>query len=135
MIIFTYSIFISAVLGFFVARYIWKQKQVKKPLMCPRRMNCHDVVNSSYSKFFGVSVESLGMLYYAFVVCLHVVGLVYFSDMLGLIMFVSSLGAFLFSIYLFFVQLLVIRDWCAWCLVSYLLTFTIFISSIFIFIG
>lgn len=133
--LFEYIIFIAAGIGFFIARYIWKKKQVKKPLMCPRRMNCHDVVNSSYSKFFGVSVESLGMLYYGFVVCLHVVGMVYFSDVLALIMLVSSLGAFLFSIYLFFVQWLVIGEWCIWCLVSYVLTFAIFISTLFIVIG
>lgn len=130
--------FLIAVLGFFgfwVARYIHKHKKKDAiPLVCPMKLNCHAVVHSNYSKFFGIHLEILGMIYYGFVFFIYVL-LIFAPEVvpvfLGLILFLSSMGAFLFSLYLISIQLFVLKKGCLWCFVSAFISISIFTLTIF----
>src|SRR3989338_3405125 len=55
----------AALGGFVLAFFIFISKRKAKPIACPMDGHCDDVVRSEFSKFFGVPVEILGMLYYA----------------------------------------------------------------------
>ncbi len=120
-------------LGFSVATYIYLHKNKKKPLVCPLKSNCEKVIHSDYSKFFGVPVEILGMIYY-FLVLLISLGSLLFSGLIHPSIFSFALGltilAFLFSLYLTFIQLFVLREICIWCLTSALASTLIFIFSL-----
>lgn len=128
------AIFASGVCGYMVARHIHNHKQPNAaPLVCPVKFNCHAVVHSDYSRFAGIPVEIFGMFYY---------GLVSFSylffvfvpeampvSLINLTIALSSI-AFLFSLYLIFVQIFVLRKGCSWCIVSAIISALIFALTV-----
>lgn len=120
--------------GFAVAFYIYRKKRRKEVLMCPLNAKCDTVIESSYSKFFGIPVEALGMTYYAlvglfYILCLFVPSL--HEHSLALAVLFLSTGALFFSGYLTLIQAIVLRDWCSWCLISAGLSALIFVFSLF----
>ena len=119
--------------GFFVARHIHKEKGAGRPLVCPVRFDCDTVVHSDYSKFFGIPVEFFGMIYYA-LVFFGYMALSFLPEglpndlVLGLALI--SVGAFLFSMYLIYVQIFILKKACSWCFVSAFICICIFILTI-----
>ncbi len=105
--------------GFFLARFIQKKKATKKRLVCPLRSDCSTVIHSSYSRFAGMRVEYIGMVYYAFVAVFYLAQILgsRFADLSAVGMIVSAV-AMLFSVYLVLVQIFTIRQFCFWCLCS-----------------
>jgi uncharacterized membrane protein len=130
-IILSLSIIILSIIGFSISFYIYKNKRKKKRLICPMRSSCDKVTHSGYSKFFGVPVEILGMLYYTFIAASYTmlsfanINLLYINAFLCA---VSTIALF-FSFYLFAIQLFVIKKWCTWCLFSAFISFLIFAVS------
>ena len=134
MISFTLTISCLGAAGFILARHIYKKKQEKKPLMCPLRTKCEQVVSSGYSKLAGFPLERLGMYYYGFIFSVYGVLSIFPSLHSGLVSFVLllvSAGAFLLSLYLVCVQAFALRAWCTWCLMSAVLSTFICSLSIF----
>ncbi len=123
-----------AIAGFLLAGYVYIKKSKKENLVCPMDGKCDEVVNSRYSKFMGVRVELLGMLYYAMIILAYsfilfmpdVVGDVFKFFMTGI-----TVAAFLFSAYLVFIQAFVLRMWCTWCLFSAGFSTFIFVTAVF----
>ncbi|MBI4435287.1 vitamin K epoxide reductase family protein [Candidatus Uhrbacteria bacterium] len=128
------SIVFIAFGGFLLALYIFHKKHTKTDhFVCPLRGNCSEVIQSDYSKFFGVPVEILGMLYYASLTVGHGL-LITFPEALAWLdvyLLIASTAAFLFSLYLTFIQLVALRKICTWCLVSATMCVFIFILTIF----
>ncbi|OGI67811.1 hypothetical protein A2738_03385 [Candidatus Nomurabacteria bacterium RIFCSPHIGHO2_01_FULL_42_15] len=129
------TIFVLGFFGFAVARHIYKHKDDNKhPLVCPIKFDCHTVVHSDYSKFFGVPVEIFGMIYYAFISFAYLV-LVFFpmpsimSVDLAIVAIAMSSIAFIFSLYLILVQIFILKKGCSWCIVSAFICFFIFILT------
>lgn len=121
-----------SVVGFFLAKRIYLHKNLKKPLACPMRSNCEVVVHSDYSKFFGIRLEVLGMMYYFFIaVCyafLYFFPNYAFADIKFFLAIVSTF-AFALSVYLVSLQAFVIKEWCAWCLGSAIISTLIMVFS------
>lgn len=121
--------------GLWVANHIRSHKQKKTPLVCMVGFDCHSVVHSDYSKFFGIRVEMLGMLYYAIVAALYLLMFAlpkagwYSMSLIGLTAIIS-LVAFLFSFYLICVQIFILRKGCSWCIVSAIISALIFFINI-----
>lgn len=120
--------------GFFLASYVYTKKQKQENLVCPMNGSCDEVVNSRYSKFLGMSVEVVGMIYYAFIVIAYS----YISlnsnsvgDIFKFFMTGVTVGAFFFSVYLVIIQAFILRKWCTWCLFSAGFTTFIFVTAIF----
>ncbi len=128
------AIFILGVSGFLVAWHIYKHKKPNKsPLVCPLKFDCHTVVHSDYSKFFGVPVEILGMLYYGFIFVSYLLLIFLPHDLPSLLVgFLATLSviAFLFSLYLIGVQIFILKKGCFWCFVSAFICILIFILTI-----
>ena len=127
---------VLGVLGFALCRYLYHCKHKKKPLICPLRMSCDFVTTSKYSKFLGIPLEILGMIYYGAVALIHTV--MFFLPTLAshnetLFGLAASTCAFVFSIYLTSIQAFVLKQWCTWCLCSAalcaLIFFTTYLSS------
>ncbi len=115
--------------GFVIASYIAGCKRKKKPLICPLRTSCDFVTTSDYSKFLGIHIEYIGMVYYGLVTLVHL-AIFFFPAfatlqilLLGLI---ASSCAFLFSLYLTAIQAFVLKQWCTWCITSACLCAIIF---------
>lgn len=123
-----------AVGGFSIAWYIRSHKRQTKPLVCPFKSNCEAVIHSDFSRFAGIPVEILGLFYYAAIALtyltfalrpeLKAVPWLTFGSL------TLTTAAFLFSLYLTFIQAFTIREWCTWCLFSAGLCLIIFSFSI-----
>ena len=117
---------IVALVGFFVMSYIHGKKIHKKKLICPMHTSCNRVLYSKHSHVFGISVEVLGMIFYAFIIICSSLYLLYNFPNLPEIIFYSSLAGLTFALYLESIQVFVIRKLCGWCMLSALVTVTIF---------
>lgn len=124
---------IAALGGFGVATNIWYTKSHHGTLVCPTGSDCNAVVTSRYSKFFGVPLEYLGMAYFGFIFLAYLL-LIFWSALFsphavtGLTLL--STTAALFSIYLLFVQAVLLRQWCIWCILASTLSLVIFFISL-----
>jgi uncharacterized membrane protein len=126
MIIFSLIGIALSLSGLCISLYLWQKKRKVERPFCPLRADCHTVIQSSYSKFFGISVESLGALYY-FCSILFYIFLLYspiflLAPTIIIVWFICSILAVLFSLYLLGVQFFKLHAWCSWC------TFSAFIS-------
>ncbi|MBI5139788.1 vitamin K epoxide reductase family protein [Candidatus Nomurabacteria bacterium] len=127
------AIFVLGACGFWVAKHIREHKVEQKPLVCPIQFDCNTVVHSDYSKFLGMPVEILGMVYYA-LVSLSYLFFIFLPNVLPNIviggMIVLSLVAFLFSLYLIGVQVFALKKGCSWCFVSAFISISIFVLTL-----
>lgn len=119
--------------GLGVTFYIYETKSNNRVLVCPTGSNCNAVINSPYSKFLGVSLEYWGMIYYGLILISYL-GFIFtpnlLSNFMRLGLSLMTTGAFLFSLYLLFIQAFILRQWCIWCILSASLSITIFIISL-----
>lgn len=118
------GVIIAAAGGFSIALYIRCKKNAPKPMICPMRSNCTNVITSRYSRFLGMHVELLGLFYYVLTVLIHI-GLLAFLFLdytvpAGFIVLLIgfALSAVIFSLYLVLVQAVALKEWCTWCLIS-----------------
>ncbi len=119
--------------GFLLALYITHKKRRKSEhFVCPLRGSCTEVIHSDFSKFFGIGVEYLGLVYYALIAIGYGLRAIWpaFDGMLVVPLLFISTFALLFSFYLTFIQIFTIRKLCTWCLISAFLTLMIFILSL-----
>ena len=123
---------ILSVLGFLVSYYIWnKAHRKKEKLVCVIGNDCNKVVHSKYSKILGIDNTILGMFYYSFI---FIIGLLQFFFPVFFILSSIIIGklvisgtAVLYSIYLMFIQLRILRDVCEYCLVANTINLLIFV--------
>lgn len=132
---FVYAVnIVLAIVGLYVSLFIYKEKNLTEKngkMICPLGGDCQKVVNSQFSKLFGISIEYFGMIYY-FLILFGYITLLSFPYEIEVLYFVLaflSLGGFLFSLYLLFIQAFLIRNWCLWCLISAGSSTFIFLSS------
>lgn len=120
-----------AFLGFLVSFYIYNKKHNKKKLICPIKSSCDKVVHSKYSEIMGVQLEVLGMVYYLLILISYNAIIIFNPHVLYIfiLLLVISLCSVLFSVYLVSLQVFVLKQWCAWCLSSALITLLIFTLS------
>ncbi|MBI4021734.1 MAG: vitamin K epoxide reductase family protein [Candidatus Andersenbacteria bacterium] len=114
-------IIFAAFAGVMLASYIYHKKRTKEVLVCPLKADCQSVVTSEYARFFGIPVELLGIGYYSllavsYAIIAAVPAVAAPPLVFGLLVITSA--AFLFSLYLTFIQAFAIKQWCSWCLVS-----------------
>jgi len=129
-----YAFIIAAALGGFgVASNIFFTKRSKRQLVCPTGSNCNAVVNSRYSRFFGISLEYWGMAYFAVVIISYSILILAPEILFGLALVLLMLLTFcagIFSSYLLFVQAFLLRQWCIWCILAAFMSLTVFLVSL-----
>lgn len=119
--------------GFFLSYYIAHKKSRKtERFVCPLKGSCSEVVQSDFSRFLGLPVEKLGMIYYFIIAVGYGAILMWVdsTDFLVMMLLLISTFAVVFSLYLTFIQLFTLRKICTWCLLSGLFTLLIFILSL-----
>lgn len=107
--------------GFLLAFYIRHKKSSHEKMACPLDSDCDAVIYSDYSKFFGIPVEIIGLFYYGAIAISYSLFLAFPHFAPPLIVFAVltlTIAAFLFSLYLTFIQAFAIKQWCTWCLMS-----------------
>ncbi len=113
--------------GFADAAYLSAMHYYQTDPGCSLITGCDAVLNSEYAVMFGVPLAYSGLLYYVTLLF----GTVFYyqngSDriILGLIT-INGIGL-LFSLYLIYIQAFVLHAFCQYCLLSALVTTTLFI--------
>lgn len=120
--------------GFFLAFYIHHKKRKKEKMVCLLGMECEGVIYSEFSKFLGMPVELLGMAYYTLIGISYGVFLILpnlISPSFVFLVLAVTTAALLFSAYLTFIQAVLLKQWCSWCLISAGICTVIFFSALF----
>lgn len=105
--------------GLLVSGYLSYVKATGVPMACTGEMfNCGTVQNSDYSELFGVPIAYLGFATYVIIG-----GLILFENRWTFLrengialLFGVVLFAWLYSMYLIYVQGVILQAWCQWCL-------------------
>jgi len=119
---------VLALLGFCNAGYLWWQQRKPKPLICPLDHDCSVVTQSRWSHLFYVRNEVLGLAFFGTVVLSLVVAVanpVLYPVILQYL-FYACIGAAVFSLFLVYVQVSIIKDYCFYCMLSALITLLMF---------
>ena len=119
--------------GFLLSFYIRHKKRAHEKMICPLDSDCDAVVYSDYSKFFGIPLEILGILYYGIIAVSYALFLIIPAFAAPAVVFsilILTIAAFLFSLYLTFIQAFALKQWCTWCLISAGLCAIIFATAL-----
>jgi uncharacterized membrane protein len=114
-----YAMLALALIGIAAALYVAHGNYTGQPLWCPILDGCNAVVNSPYSRVFGVPMSYFGFIYFLYMFALAV-RLVFepFAQSLRLrAILYAAMGA-ISSMYFIYLQLRFIRELCSYCLIS-----------------
>ena len=121
-----------AILGLLVATYMTIYKLTDNDAMCIGSGGCSVVNASRYSEVNGIPVALIGMGGYA-----AILAVLFLERRTGfvqengtMILFGIALVGFLFTLYLIFVEIVLIKAYCPFCLTSQAVMTIIFILSV-----
>src|SRR6266568_1037456 len=114
-----YSMLALTLIGIAVAVYVARGNYTGQPLWCPIIDGCNAVVNSPYSRVFGVPMSYFGFIYYLYMFALAArLAFEPFAQPLRLrAILYAAMGA-ISSMYFIYLQLGFIREICSYCLIS-----------------
>lgn len=123
--------FIFSLLGFGVASFLFYEYSFNGPIFCPTGQGCEIVRASSYSYILGVPVPFLGVAYYFTMAALSVVHSHQLPHKLvRKLQLLAAAAAVAFGVYLTFLEAFVIRAYCFWCVVSFIISIAIFLAIV-----
>jgi uncharacterized membrane protein len=121
-----------AVIGLLVSIYMTIYKVTSNEAMCVGSSGCSEVNASRYSEVNGIPVAVLGVGGYAAILALLFLeqrsG--FFEENGTMIFFGISLVGFLFTLYLIYVEIALIKAYCPFCLTSQAVMSVVFIISV-----
>ena len=129
-------ILIIALLGLSDAIYLLIIKLSSNKALCvPGLGDCWSVNNSIYSEWNGIPISVFGILsYISIILLLTLLNRVSFlKNFIHIFVLGISLIGFIFSIYLTYLQIAVIKAICPFCIISAITMTTVFVLSIFYF--
>ena len=121
-----------AIIGLLVSIYMTIYKLTDNEAMCIGSGGCSVVNSSRYSEVNGIPVAVLGIFGYAAILALLFLeqrpG--FFQENGTMMLFVVTLTGFLFTLYLIYVEVALIKAYCPFCLTSQAVMTLIFILSV-----
>jgi len=132
---FVTTFIVLAVFGLIDAAYLYyEHRQENKSLVCPMDHDCSVVTESKWSTIFGVRNELLGLIFYLGVLLLALSPLVLNvnPEPVKNLLMLATAGGLLFSVFLTAVQIVSIKDYCFYCLISAAITILLFINSFYL---
>jgi len=120
------------VIGLLDAAYLSYVKVINSQVFCGTSQQCEIVNNSSYSEIAGVPIAYLGFGAYLVIGLLHTLETrdQSYQRNVPLIIFGLSLTGVLYSAYLTYIEIAVLRAICPYCVVSAVVILLIFLISI-----
>jgi uncharacterized membrane protein len=105
--------------GAAVSAYIWYKQVTSGPVLCIGT-GCARVIRSSYGRLLGIPNGALGLAYFTVAAAVPLIaGTLPWAR--SLLVAVSAVALVLY-VYLVYLQAVVLRAWCVWCLGSGVLT-------------
>ena len=124
---------IVAVLGFADATYLTIEHYRGIVPPCSITGGCEEVLTSEFSTIVGIPTSLLGIIYYL-LICVGV--FLYLDTKKAVILKITLMLPWFglgFSLWFTYLQIIVIRSYCAYCLVSAVITATLFFISFIMF--
>ncbi len=122
-------VFVFSLFGLLVASYLLYEYSFNGQFICPTGSGCDIVRASSYSKFAGISIPILGVIFYwamAFLSVVHSHDLP--KKLVRKLKFLIAASGVGFGIYLTCLEAFVIKAFCFWCVTSFIISVAILIS-------
>jgi uncharacterized membrane protein len=121
-----------AIIGLLVSIYMTIYKFTSNDSMCLGSGDCSTVNSSRYSEVNGIPVALIGVIGYAAILGIHWLERRndFFEENASLILFGVSLIGFLFTLWLIYVEIALIKALCPFCLASQVTMTIIFILSV-----
>jgi uncharacterized membrane protein len=125
--------FLIAAVGFFDALYLSWVKLAHTEVFCGGSNNCSTVNNSRFADIYGVPIAYLGLgAYIVILILLFLEGQNNsWGEYFPMVIFGMSLIGTLYSIYLTYVEIAVIKAICPYCIVSAIMMVLLLVTSIF----
>lgn len=124
-------IFIFSLLGFGVSAFLFYEYTVSGSVLCPIGGGCDIVRASPFANFFGIPIPIFGIVYYLTMAILAVVHSHQLPHKLvRKLQVLSAAAAVAFGIYLTFLEAFVIKAYCFWCVLSFIISVIIFLVLI-----
>lgn len=121
-------IIIFCAIGILITAYIAIAHALKKKVVCPiNSKSCNVVLDSKYSRTFGIKNEVIGLAYYIAVLSIIL------TDQTGSILLATKLISILasaVSIILIGIQTRVLNNYCSWCITTAVIN--VFLSALII---
>jgi uncharacterized membrane protein len=120
------------ILGLLVSVYMTIYKITSNDSMCIGSGDCKAVNASRYSEIYNIPVAVLGVVGYAAILAVLLLerNPGFFKQNASMLFFGLSLTGFLFTIYLIFLEVALIKAYCPFCIASQATMTVIFILSV-----
>lgn len=119
-------IFLLSLLGLVVASFLFYEYSLSGPILCPTGVGCDIVRASPYSKFFGISIPILGIIFYLVMAAFSVV---HSHDLpkklVRQLQLLVAVTGVIFGSYLTYLEAFVIKAFCFWCVTSFIISVAI----------
>jgi uncharacterized membrane protein len=127
-----WSIIVVSVIGIAISIYMTVFKLTNNNAMCLGNGGCSTVNASRYSEIYGIPVAVLGLAgYFAIVAALFLESrLKFFAQNGNLLAFGMSLTGVLFTVYLTYLEIYVIKAICPFCVASAIAISLVFILTL-----
>ena len=124
-------ILLLSILGFVNAFYLYYQhsREIRtgQKMFCLIGGDCGAVVGSKYGRTLGIKNELLGLGYYSFLIVYSIISIFWHHFVLNIgWVYWLVLIASIFSLYLLYIQTIVLRKFCSWCLIAIAINFLTF---------
>ena len=128
----TIALFAFTIIGLLVSIYMTIYKITSNDSMCIGSKDCSVVNQSRYSEIYGIPVAVIGVLGYAVILAVLVLerNPGFFKQNGTMLLFGLSLTGFLFTLYLIFLEIALIKAYCPFCITSQAAMTIIFILSV-----
>ncbi len=123
---------IASIIGFLVSAYLAYVKLANKPIYCtPGLGDCASVQQSQWSTLWGIPIALLGAITYLILIGLYVFGQkTKFSKVYSeYAIFGLTFFGFIYSLYLTYLEIFVLKTMCQWCVVSALCMTVLFVMT------
>lgn len=127
-------LFTLAAIGISETMYLIRKRTIQEKPVCVIGERCHLVLESKYSKIFGIPNDVLGLMFYivmslitAFLV-IEIEPIIWWNRLAKVLI----LSGVLLSFYFIYLQWRIIKIWCFWCLMS---AFTILLMGLVVIIN
>jgi uncharacterized membrane protein len=121
-----------AIVGLLVSVYMTIYKITSNDSMCIGSKDCSVVNQSRYAEIYGIPVAVFGILGYAAILAILLLerNPGFFKQNGTMLLFGLSLTGFLFTLYLIFLEIAIIKAYCPFCITSQVAMTFIFILSV-----
>jgi uncharacterized membrane protein len=122
-------LFTMAAIGLAEVTYLIRTRRMGEKAVCPIGGGCHEVLESKWNRLFSVRNDVLGWIFYLVVGIISAFLILEIQPLDAWLWLLRAMVALavIMSIFFTYLQAVVIKQWCFWCLMSALTVAVMFL--------